>query len=118
MLSVVSDVQNFKFTCLQLACLHSEAYSAKSAKRSKPDACAVEDKTCVDEDDDPDLKEVMDIARAQADSNGESSFMQAIAAGYAKDEYLESRAVAATTHNANFDIEAVVLEEGAYIMCG
>lgn len=90
-------------------------FLSKSA-RKKPAACGNDEKMSIDEEDDPDLQEVMDIARALAASNGESSFMQGIAVGDAKDAYLESRAAIAPDQNADSRAECIEMEDVARIM--
>ena len=56
--------------------------------------CAVSSNNREEEDDDPEVKEVMDAARAEAASRGESTFMQEINAGEAKDALVAKRLVA------------------------
>jgi len=68
--------------------------------------CAVSSNNGGEEDDDPELKEVMDIARAESASRGESTFMQEINAGEAKDALVAKRLVAlAENHKMQKKIE-------------
>ena len=53
-----------------------------------------------EEDDDPELQVVMDVARAEAASRGESTFMQGIAAGDAKEAFVAKKFAAAADSRA------------------
>ena len=64
----------------------------------------------VDEEEDPEIKDAMALAATIAASNGESRFMQAIAAGEAKDAVLASRAQGRSTSQVRAAVVARMIK--------